>query len=213
MSEIRCTNCGKMMSDGATFCRHCGSRIEYVKNANYERNNQVQAKADSSRRNKIILIVGGCIIGVLVVVLIMVIINSTSKNRTSSTESDSGYSTVSSNTSSDNSTAGNSTVNGAINSTALQNAGDFILADSDKRFISREELMKLTQEQVRMACNELYARHGRKFLDANIQAYFNSKSWYIGTIEPEAFDEAVFNEYEQKNKDIIVMYETEMHYR
>ena len=101
----------------------------------------------------------------------------------------------------------------SINSTASGSSADYILANSDKRIVSREELMKLTQEQVRMACNELYARHGRKFLDANIQAYFNSKSWYIGTIEPEAFDEAVFNEYEQKNKDTIVMYETEMHYR
>lgn len=68
-------------------------------------------------------------------------------------------------------------VNTSMNSTYSNDSSQYILPDSDKRLIPREELMKLTKEQVRMACDELYARHGRKFQDATIQAYFNSKSW------------------------------------
>lgn len=129
-------------------------------------------------------------------------LNSASSNKNSSSGSTKTNS-YSNQTSSSNNT----------NSTYTSNSSEYILPNSDKSLITREELQKFTKEQVRMACNELYARHGRKFQDSNIQAYFNSKSWYRGTIEPNAFNEDVFNEYEKKNKDIIVTYEKEMHYQ
>ena len=52
-----------------------------------------------------------------------------------------------------------------------------------------------------LAKNEIYARHGRKFVTQRIADYFNSKSWYKGTVEPETFDAdtSVFNEYEVAN--------------
>ena len=43
-----------------------------------------------------------------------------------------------------------------------------------------------------IARNEIYARHGRKFNDSELQAYFNSKSWYKGTVNPEDFSTSVF---------------------
>ena len=64
-----------------------------------------------------------------------------------------------------------------------------------------------------IARNELFARHGRKFTDENLKSYFESKSWYEGTIEPEDFDDSVFNEYEIANRDLIVEYEKEKGYR
>ena len=47
----------------------------------------------------------------------------------------------------------------------------------------------------------------------NLKSYFESKSWYEGTIEPEDFDDSVFNEYEIANRDLIVEYEKEKGYR
>ena len=35
--------------------------------------------------------------------------------------------------------------------------------------------------------NEIWARHGRKFKNNWLQSYFNSQSWYSGTIEPDDF--------------------------
>lgn len=52
---------------------------------------------------------------------------------------------------------------------------------------------------LRLARNEFYARHGRKFTDPELQKYFNKQPWYKGTVEPEDFDESVFNKYEKKN--------------
>lgn len=52
---------------------------------------------------------------------------------------------------------------------------------------------------VRLAKNEIYARHGRKFKDPELQAFFNARSWYNGTIEPDKFKEDVFNKIEKEN--------------
>lgn len=49
------------------------------------------------------------------------------------------------------------------------------------------------------ARNEIYARHGYIFNDAEIRAYFEKKPWYTGTVKSEDFSSSVFNDYEYKN--------------
>ena len=53
-----------------------------------------------------------------------------------------------------------------------------------------------------MAHEEIYARHGRKFNDANLQNYFNSQPWYTPVYTPDEFnaiENSVFNAYEKAN--------------
>ena len=91
---------------------------------------------------------------------------------------------------------------------------DYILPYSDSEYLTEDDLDGLTPDEIRLACNELYARHGRKFKDADYQSYFNSKSWYHGTVEPDDFDDtAVFNKYELANRDFIIEYEKEKGYK
>lgn len=90
--------------------------------------------------------------------------------------------------------------------------GDYVIADSNSRYLTREDLTSLSREELLYARNEIYARHGRKFQDAGIQAYFNSKSWYKGTVNPEDFTDAMLNEYEKKNATFILSYEKEKGY-
>ena len=91
--------------------------------------------------------------------------------------------------------------------------GEYILEGSDTRYISKDELEGFDAEKCRYARNELYARHGRKFQDEEIQKYFNDCSWYEGKIDPNDFQESMLNEYEVANRDLIVDYEKEMGYR
>lgn len=91
--------------------------------------------------------------------------------------------------------------------------GDYILDGSDSRYISRSELTGLSKQQLNYALNEIYARHGRKFSSSELQNYFNSKSWYKGTISPSAFDESTLNKYEAANVGTIVSYMAEKGYR
>lgn len=90
---------------------------------------------------------------------------------------------------------------------------EYILPESASRLLTEADLANLTQEDLRIARNEIYARHGRKFLDEGLQEYFNGKSWYNGTIEPDDFKEDMLSEIERTNKDTIVNYETKMGYR
>lgn len=81
--------------------------------------------------------------------------------------------------------------------------GDYILEDSDSRYIGKEEIEDFSDTDLRLAKNEIYARHGRIFDSADLKDYFESKSWYKGTVEPSDFDENVLNKYEKANIDLI----------
>ena len=79
---------------------------------------------------------------------------------------------------------------------------DYIFPDSDSRYLTDEDLTGYSSDQLELAKNEIYARHGRKFVTQRIADYFNSKSWYKGTEDPETFDNNqgdIFNEYEVAN--------------
>ena len=89
----------------------------------------------------------------------------------------------------------------------------YVFANSDKELLSKSDLTGLTAEECKIARNEIYARHGRKFKDAELQAYFNACDWYEGTIGPDDFKESDLNDIEIANKDLIVAYEEEMGYR
>lgn len=90
---------------------------------------------------------------------------------------------------------------------------EYILPESDSRYLEIADLEGMTADECRIARNELFARHGRLFDDEELQAYFNSKSWYMGTIEPDDFSDDMFNEYEIANRELIIQYEKEQGYR
>lgn len=82
---------------------------------------------------------------------------------------------------------------------------DYILPDCDSRYYSQEELEALSAEQLKLARNEIYARHGYIFKTDNTKNYFNSKSWYRGTVTEVTDD--MLNEYEIANRDLIILIE------
>ena len=75
----------------------------------------------------------------------------------------------------------------------------YIFPDSDKRILTNTEIEAASIWQLRRGTNEVYARHGRKFKNQGQAAYFESKSWYNGTIEADNFNESTLNEYEKQN--------------
>ncbi len=81
---------------------------------------------------------------------------------------------------------------------------DYLVPDADTRYYTKEELSDLDKDQLRLARNEIYARHGRKFKDPELQEYFDGMEWYNGTIAPNDFDDdAELNKYEKANIDLI----------
>lgn len=94
-----------------------------------------------------------------------------------------------------------------------EEVSQYFLPTSSSEYLTMSDLEGFSQDDCRMARNELYARHGRRFDDPNLQAYFDALDWYEGTIEPTDFDESVMNDYEIANRDLIVQYEKDMGYR
>lgn len=87
----------------------------------------------------------------------------------------------------------------------------YILPDSDLRVISEEELQGLDVWELKLARNEIYARHGRRFKSQDLQNYFDEQSWYHGTIDAEAFDDTkMLNDIEKINLDTVMAMEDQL---
>lgn len=85
--------------------------------------------------------------------------------------------------------------------------GVYIIADSDTRRITNEDLKRLSKEECRLARNEIYARHGRRFHDSQLQEYFDAQSWYEGTRDADTFSERELSQIEKDNVKKISQYE------
>lgn len=90
---------------------------------------------------------------------------------------------------------------------------DYVWPGSDSRYMDKSDLKGFSKKDCLLARNELYARHGRRFDDKELQAYFDSKDWYNGTIDPDVFSESMLNKYEIHNRNLIVKFEKEKGYR
>ena len=84
---------------------------------------------------------------------------------------------------------------------------EYVLSESNTRYYTANELKNLTADELFIARNEIYARHGRTFTNPELQQYFNGKSWYSGTISPENFDTSVLNSFERANVSTILAVE------
>lgn len=76
---------------------------------------------------------------------------------------------------------------------------EYIFEDSSERHLDDDDVEDMDAKTMRIARNEIFARHGRKFKDKELQSYFDSKEWYEGTVDPEDFDTSVMNKYEKDN--------------
>jgi len=76
---------------------------------------------------------------------------------------------------------------------------DYLLPHAGEHVYTQEELSGMTAEELRLARNEIYARHGRRFKSDDLNRYFSGKSWYQGTTDPDSFDSGILNQNERDN--------------
>lgn len=73
----------------------------------------------------------------------------------------------------------------------------YLLAESSKELLSEKELEGLSQYELYMAVQEIYARHGKKFSDIAAAQHFSRQSWY--TPYEKVFSTEVLSEIEEEN--------------
>lgn len=103
-------------------------------------------------------------------------------------------------------TTGTTATTGSTSTTksSTTTSSSYIISDSNTRVIAESELVNLTPWQLKVARNEIYARHGREFVHKDLQCYFATQSWYKA--DP-SFNESVLNTIETKNIAMISNYE------
>lgn len=94
-------------------------------------------------------------------------------------------------------------------SSAYNTNGDYIIADSSSRYITSGDLNILSARELKLARNEIYARHGRIFKSTDLDSYFRDKSWYSPSIPADQFKDGYLNSVEFENVKFIVNYEKE----
>lgn len=99
-------------------------------------------------------------------------------------------------------TTTSNTTNSSSAKTAISN--EYVIADSNSRLITTSELTTLTPWQLKVARNEIYARHGRSFVHQDLQCYLNSKSWYQANPD---YSDSLLTTIDTKNIATILAYE------
>ncbi len=80
----------------------------------------------------------------------------------------------------------------------------YILPDSNSRKLTRADLQGLSKEKLRLARNEIFARHGMIFGVPDLDAYFGEKSWYKPTYSYDDFyDKVEMSAIEEANIALI----------
>lgn len=82
---------------------------------------------------------------------------------------------------------------------------EYIIYDSNVRYIEEAELKYLTVDDLAYARNEIFARHGHTFTTDKMKNYFGSKSWYIDRNLSISY--ANMNDYEIQNVETIKLEE------
>ena len=80
----------------------------------------------------------------------------------------------------------------------------YLFKDSDKVLLKESQLEKCSKAQLRLARNEIYARHGAIFDVEDLDTYFGKKSWYKPKMHITEFYEKVeMNMVEEQNLILI----------
>lgn len=80
----------------------------------------------------------------------------------------------------------------------------YIFPDSDSRKLEEYDLIDLTREEMIIARNEIFARHGYSFSDDDLFAYFYYCSWYTPDSAPGRLDLISMNSTENYNVNFLL---------
>lgn len=75
----------------------------------------------------------------------------------------------------------------------------FIIPDSSTRYLTEDDLRGLSDEQLEIARNEIYARHGYIFVSDEWKDFFVNEDWYI----PKSYS-VKLNSIEEYNVAMII---------
>lgn len=160
------------------------------------------AKSQGIDKKMLIIIIAAVVVVIAAIVTIVVVLNQ--PQASSNTNSTTTSSQVAEDSSSSSKAEKEET-----KAPVQEEVVEYILPNSNTTYLTEADLAGLSDWELYLARNEIFARLGRQFKNADLQNYLGSKSWYHGTYSPEAFDShgPKLNDYEKKNSELIMSIE------
>lgn len=194
-----CKQCGTWVEDTDTFCGECGAAVLVQTNDAADVEVAENVALDPEKKKRIAMIAGTAVAAILIVAVFVVapaLDNSESPSPSAAVEQ-----------------SGSATSEDALPSPAAPteevDRGGYILPDSATREYSKSELSKLSNYELYIARNEIYARHGRGFKNEELARYFAEQDWYVERYSPEEFDSKgpSLNSIEKANAEMMLAIE------
>lgn len=88
----------------------------------------------------------------------------------------------------------------------ITNSEDYILLNSNKKYLSEDDLIGYSKEELGFIRNEIFARYGFVFGNNKYKTYFESKPWYTPNPNFKG-DYEELNKYEEHNVELILRLE------
>jgi len=216
-----CSKCGLKLNDGANYCDKCGAEnilkakgdLTLTSKAIPEENTIPEEITTKRPKTKSLITIG--------VLILIIVIGYTSYYITFSKFSSSTI--TDSDATSNKKTASPSNNNNNNKSTTIKNlaaptnetatnksdsSDSYILPKSGSEKLVDSNLSTLTKENLSLAKNEIYARHGFLFKTEPFKSYFSNKSWYKGNSTFKGSDREL-SSIELDNLQLILKYENE----
>ena len=89
------------------------------------------------------------------------------------------------------------------------NEARYLLPGSSSMYLTEEDLEGLSLGELRLARNEIYARHGLIFHDKDLTDYFNAKGYYYPS--NKTVPDTALNRYEIANRNLILSVENSLY--
>lgn len=200
MNGIECPHCGHVSPEDSLFCAKCGKKLND------------DGKPTKGKKWLVITLCLVCVAAILAVALILSGTFSSDDDDDDDEDEDIEYTENQRDNKRDSrdlihysdNTVDNSPEQNipSDNQSEDVDVNDYIL---DHYELTHEDLANLSKSQLRLLRNEIYARHGYIFKSKDLQDYFGSMPWYIGSISNQ--NDVPLNSTERKNIAMIQKYE------
>ena len=196
-----CSCCGNRLNIDALFCGECGNAVNQSQLNDAMEDGKTVKKEDKGLRFLIVLLII-VLIGSATTIGYVYYQNSAVDIKTPDIDDEKEYKEYEEEFEEE--------IDSSLDVNDIDEDEEIYLFPSDIEYITLSDLYGMSQEEVALIRNEIYARHGYIFNTEPFKSYFEAKDWYVPN---PSFSDSTFNEIEKANKDFIVNYETEKGWR
>lgn len=199
-----CENCGNPLEDGVLFCEACGEKVKLDDLSSVEEFQGAEDKSDNTKekeKSKKKWIFGGATVAVIVGIAIgftVLFYKGDSEKEVMQGQKKNENIANSSTPIPTPTEAVTSTPEVTVVPTEPSDTS-YVLSESNTKYLKNKDVQGISKENLRLARNEIYARHGYIFSDGELTAFFKKKAWYNPTIKRSEWKDDVLNKYEKAN--------------